>query len=142
MWHGVVVSHASTTSTLAINIGFALPGGLVMLMIPCIYTGWNDIAYNFLVCEDGRVYEGRGWTTEGAHTLGYNAVSLGVCIIGDYTSRLPAPEALEAAQNLLECGVYKVCVRPIVFPCPQPHYHGISFANECALVLFYRQHEK
>ena len=30
MWHGVVVSHASTTSTLAINIGFALPGGLVI----------------------------------------------------------------------------------------------------------------
>ena len=31
MWHGVVFSHASTTSTLAINIGFALPGGLVMM---------------------------------------------------------------------------------------------------------------
>ena len=30
MWHGVVVSHASTTSTIAINIGYALPGGLVM----------------------------------------------------------------------------------------------------------------
>ena len=32
MWHGVVVSHASTTSTLAINIGFALPGGLVIVL--------------------------------------------------------------------------------------------------------------
>ena len=30
MWHGVVVSHVSTTSTLAINIGYALPGGLVI----------------------------------------------------------------------------------------------------------------
>jgi N-acetylmuramoyl-L-alanine amidase len=69
--------------------------------------GWSDIAYSFLICEDGRVYEGRGWTAEGAHTLGYNKVSLGICIIGDYTSRLPAPGAIAAAKHLLQSGIHK-----------------------------------
>ena len=30
-------------------------------------NGWSDIGYNFIVGEDGNVYEGRGWTTMGAH---------------------------------------------------------------------------
>lgn len=69
--------------------------------------GWNDIAYNYLVCEDGRVYEGRGWDTEGAQVLGYNKISIGVCIIGNYKSRLPLPAALNTTQELLACGVKK-----------------------------------
>lgn len=69
--------------------------------------GWNDIGYSFLVCEDGRVYEGRGWNVRGAHTLGYNEIAIGVCIIGDYQSRLPLPAALNATQELLACGVEK-----------------------------------
>lgn len=32
--------------------------------------GWFDIGYNFLIGGDGAAYEGRGWKTEGAHTLG------------------------------------------------------------------------
>ena len=71
-------------------------------------AGWNDIAYSFLVCEDGRVYEGRGWNVRGSHTLGYNEIAIGVCIIGDYQSRLPLPAALNATQELLACGVEKV----------------------------------
>lgn len=39
--------------------------------------GWSDIGYNFLVGEDGSVYEGRGWTTVGAHCYGYNSRSIG-----------------------------------------------------------------
>ncbi|KAL8184655.1 UNVERIFIED_CONTAM: hypothetical protein K2H54_023160 [Gekko kuhli] len=47
--------------------------------------GWCDIAYSFLIGEDGYVYEGRGWRAEGAHTLGYNDLSLGVAFIGLFT---------------------------------------------------------
>ncbi|XP_041362856.1 peptidoglycan-recognition protein SC2-like, partial [Gigantopelta aegis] len=39
--------------------------------------GWWDIGYNFLVGEDGLVYEGRGWDVEGAHARGHNSQSLG-----------------------------------------------------------------
>lgn len=39
---------------------------------------WADIGYNFLVGEDGNVYEGRGWTQVGAQTLNYNSKSIGI----------------------------------------------------------------
>ena len=35
---------------------------------------WSDIGYSFLTCGDGKIYEGRGWNTVGAHTRGYNDV--------------------------------------------------------------------
>ena len=76
-------------------------------------AGWNDVGYSYLVCEDGRVYEGRGWNVEGAHTLGYDDIAIGVCIIGDYTTRLPLPAAINATRQLLACGVEKVDNRNI-----------------------------
>lgn len=44
--------------------------------------GWSDIAYNFLVRDDGTIYEGRGWLTVGAHATGHNTSGIGVCYIG------------------------------------------------------------
>ena len=31
-----------------------------------------DIGYHFLVGENGKVYEGRGWDRQGAHSTGWN----------------------------------------------------------------------
>ena len=50
------------------------------------HNNWSDIGYNFLVGEDGNVYEGRGWSKRGAHAPTYNAESIGICVIGDFTS--------------------------------------------------------
>lgn len=44
--------------------------------------GWSDVGYNFLVDKDGRVYEGRGWLTVGAHAAPHNTTHIGVCFIG------------------------------------------------------------
>nr|QZM06961.1 peptidoglycan recognition protein 2 [Sepioteuthis lessoniana] len=70
-----------------------------------IDRGWFDIGYNYLVGEDGRVYEGRGWDREGAHTKGYNRVAVAISVMGDFTSRIPNQKALSAVQNLILCGV-------------------------------------
>ena len=56
--------------------------------------GWDDIGYNFLVGEDGNVYEGRGWAHVGAHTKHYNKISLGASVIGDYMKKLPNQKAV------------------------------------------------
>ncbi|MFG1853590.1 N-acetylmuramoyl-L-alanine amidase [Actinomadura geliboluensis] len=45
-------------------------------------NGWADIGYNFLVDVKGRIYEGRGWLTVGAHAPGHNSSGIGVCMIG------------------------------------------------------------
>ncbi|KAK7871824.1 hypothetical protein R5R35_006424 [Gryllus longicercus] len=70
-------------------------------------NGWADIGYNFIIGEDGNVYEGRGWELTGAHAPGYNTQSIGICIIGTFTSKLPNTAALNALNNLIECGVSK-----------------------------------
>ncbi|XP_061173305.1 peptidoglycan recognition protein 1-like [Saccostrea echinata] len=67
--------------------------------------GWSDIGYNFLIGEDGNVYEGRGWGKEGAHTKGLNKYSIGICFIGNFDRRLPNQRALEAAKDLIRTGV-------------------------------------
>ncbi|XP_015122499.2 uncharacterized protein LOC107044927 [Diachasma alloeum] len=69
------------------------------------HNGWDDIGYNFLVGEDGNVYEGRGWGIRGAHSPNYNAKSLGICFIGNFESREPQPAAIKAAEDLLGFGV-------------------------------------
>ncbi|KAF2881225.1 hypothetical protein ILUMI_24949 [Ignelater luminosus] len=66
---------------------------------------FGDIGYNFLIGGDGKVYEGRGWHKEGAHTIGYNKNSIGIAFIGTFTNVAPPSVQLQAAKDLLECGV-------------------------------------
>ena len=71
-------------------------------------TGWSDIGYNFLVGEDGNAYEGRGWDRVGAHASSYNSVSLGISVIGSFSTKLPHSAALDVVQQLISCGVSQV----------------------------------
>lgn len=66
---------------------------------------WSDIGYNFLIGGDGAVYEGRGWTKEGAHTYSYNSVSLGIAFIGTYIEEAPPPIMLNTFDQLIEYGI-------------------------------------
>jgi N-acetylmuramoyl-L-alanine amidase len=49
-------------------------------------NGFDDIAFNFVVGEDGNIYEGRGWGVVGELAPNYNTRSIGIAIIGDFTS--------------------------------------------------------
>ena len=66
---------------------------------------WSDIGYNFLVGGDGLAYVGRGWDYEGAHTLTYNNISIGISFIGTFNDFVPPKRQLEAAQKLIKLGV-------------------------------------
>lgn len=67
--------------------------------------GWNDIAYNYLIGEDGRVYEGRGWNEVGSHTLGWNDVSIAFSVMGNYTARIPNTAAIAAIFGQMDCAM-------------------------------------
>ncbi|KAM7289289.1 peptidoglycan-recognition protein SC2-like [Ixodes scapularis] len=69
---------------------------------------WDDIAYNFVIGGDGRVYEGRGFDGIGAHTLSYNSKSVSLAFVGNFTFNVPNSKMLAAAGVLIECGVKSV----------------------------------
>ncbi len=58
--------------------------------------GWADVGYNFLVDEDGRAYEGRGWTVLGAHAAPRNVQGIGICYIGGDTMTAAAKRTVIA----------------------------------------------
>ncbi|XP_040298138.1 peptidoglycan-recognition protein SC2-like [Bufo bufo] len=66
---------------------------------------WCDIGYNFLIGNDGNIYEGRGWSKVGAHAKGSNSISIGIAFIGDFQKGLPSQAAINAAKLLIQCGV-------------------------------------
>lgn len=63
-------------------------------------NGWADIGYNFLIDKTGRIFEGRGWSKVGAHVHGHNTANIGVCVIGDYSNKVPS-SAVHAALDWL-----------------------------------------
>ena len=68
-------------------------------------NGWNDIGYNFLVDKYGQVFEGRfGGITRnvvGAHAEGFNTGSVGVAVLGEYSSLAVTGQAKQALAELL-----------------------------------------
>ncbi|CAK1590329.1 unnamed protein product [Parnassius mnemosyne] len=74
--------------------------------------GWWDIGYNFAVGSEGVAYEGRGWDIQGAHSLYFNSISIGICLIGDWTNSLPPTEQIKAAKSLIAQGVELGFIRP------------------------------
>ncbi|KAH9421497.1 Peptidoglycan-recognition protein [Dermatophagoides pteronyssinus] len=64
-----------------------------------------DIPWNFLINNQGDIYEGVGWDSQGYHTEQWNDRSLGIAFIGDYDIQTPSTRALRALTHLLDCGV-------------------------------------
>ncbi|KAK2156280.1 hypothetical protein LSH36_217g05108 [Paralvinella palmiformis] len=66
--------------------------------------GKDDIKYNFLIGQDGVIYEGRGWDVTGQHTVGKNSKSIGVALIGDFSDTEPSQASQDALSSLIVCG--------------------------------------
>jgi flagellar hook assembly protein FlgD len=82
-------------------------------------NGWNDIGYNFLIDRYGTVYEGRGGGVDknviGAHSEGFNTGSVGVALIGTYTTAGPTTAQRQALVNLLAWRLDVAHVDPLSF---------------------------
>jgi len=55
-------------------------------------TYWNGIGYQAVILQDGTIQEGRPMKAQGGHTQGMNSVSIGVCVVGDFTQDSPTRE--------------------------------------------------
>jgi hypothetical protein len=66
--------------------------------------GYSDIAYSFLIDDNGAIFEGRGAGIAGGHTKGDNTSSHAICFMGDFTKRAPTDESINAAAWLVRHG--------------------------------------
>lgn len=57
--------------------------------------------YQYFVEKSGKVIQARADTEEGAHTKGYNSVSIGICLAGNGDVELPTQTQIDALSELL-----------------------------------------
>ncbi len=62
--------------------------------------GFRTIGYHYLVYLDGTVHRGRPEEEIGAHCLGQNAGSIGICYVGGLDSRGKPKDTRTAAQRV------------------------------------------
>jgi hypothetical protein len=83
-----------------------------------VTLGWGDIGYNYLIDEAGRVYEGRytreywngtfptgdnedGDVVESGHALHHNPGSMGIALLGNFTTQAPTAAARTSLVSML-----------------------------------------
>jgi hypothetical protein len=91
--------------------------------------GFIDVGYNVLVENLGGTYEavlGRPWDMSGAHTIGQNARSLGICMVGCFNYAPPPPEQLAVAAKwaAFMCRHYQI-------PTWEIHRHSAFNTTDC-----------
>lgn len=71
--------------------------------------GWKDIGYHYLIDRDGALVTGRPLDQTGAHVIGNNVGTIGVCLIGGHGSSVTdefsdnfTPEQERALRSLLD----------------------------------------
>jgi len=60
---------------------------------------WGDIGYHFIVDREGRVWEGRPLTYQGAHVRDHNEGNIGVMALGNFEEQYPSRAQVEAVQR-------------------------------------------
>ncbi|QNL22735.1 N-acetylmuramoyl-L-alanine amidase [Hyphobacterium sp. CCMP332] len=82
-------------------------------------NGWDDIGYNYLIAQDGTLFHGRDGqnlysddNVRGAHFCGKNTGTMGVCLLGDYTTVVPTLAALSTLEDLLLWKLNKESLQP------------------------------
>jgi N-acetylmuramoyl-L-alanine amidase len=81
---------------------------------------WRDIGYHFVIDLDGRVEIGRPLHETGAHCVGHNSNSIGVCYVGGVDSLdRPKDTRTEAQRTAMH-----ILVRRLLQQFPRASVHG------------------
>jgi hypothetical protein len=112
----IIVHHSATSNTITDY----------MAAVRNIYlyhtgvNGWNDIGYNYLIAPDGTIFEGRDGRDRieednvmGAHFCAKNRGTMGVCLLGTFTSVAPTPKAQSALVDIASWKLSKEALHPL-----------------------------
>lgn len=89
-----------------------------------------DIGYHYVIYRDGSVHKGRAENIAGAHCLGHNANSIGICYIGGVAKDGKTPKDTRTPQQ-------KTALRQLVnqlkfyYPHATVHGHNEFAAKAC-----------
>jgi hypothetical protein len=101
--HFAVVHHTAGSNNYTAAESAAIVRGIEIYHVEG--NGWDDIGYNLLVDKYGQVFEGRYGGVDkpviGAHAEGFNTGSVGVAVLGDYTTKTLPPAAKTALEQVL-----------------------------------------
>jgi len=101
-WRYIVIHHSATRR-----------GNAQQFDVAHRNRGWDELGYHFVIDNgyggpDGRVEVGSRWAKQkhGAHTGGtpnneYNELGIGICLVGDFTGRMPSSAQLAALKRLV-----------------------------------------
>lgn len=64
--------------------------------------GWADIGYHYLIGRDGRIFEGRPESIQGAHVKHNNKNNLGISLVGNFNRYSPNSKQYKSLQMLLQ----------------------------------------
>ena len=65
-----------------IHCSDSLYGDVIEIRKWHLARGWRDVGYHFIIRRDGEIEIGRMLTEVGAHCRGFNAESIGTCLVG------------------------------------------------------------
>ena len=73
-------------------------------------NGWSDIGYHYVIHLDGSIHKGRPEGVTGAHCLGHNRESIGICYIGGLAKdgRSPKDTRTPAQRRALETLLFEL----------------------------------
>lgn len=63
---------------------------------------WEDIGYHWLIDKKGKLHQGRSEKFIGAHVLGHNKNSIGICLIGNFDEELPTKKQIQTLIKFLK----------------------------------------
>lgn len=87
-------------------------------LIRTIHTrdrGWGDIGYHYIVCREGKVWEGRPIAYQGAHVRQNNEHNLGILVLGNFDKQRPSDPQLDAMVKAIKSfqATHKVAKRRV-----------------------------
>ena len=88
------------------------------------HNRWGDVGYNYLIDEEGIIYEGRagGQNVVGAHVYCANVGTIGVALIGNFVRNYPKEDQLKSLRWL----IWDLSQKYNLDPNGRTMFHGIS----------------
>lgn len=118
-----VIIHCSATST-------GRDVGVKEITVWHIKRGWVGIGYHFVIRINGKVEKGRPIDTIGAHCIGLNTTSIGICLVGgiDPITKKSVPDYTEMQMQSLAKLITSIKKR---YPLVTVHGHNEFAKKDC-----------